>query len=101
MNVSDSLEVPFPGESLVPTFEGESKRERELWWYHEGNPALRHGDWKIVAARNKPWELFNLAASSPEKVKELEDRWESILADIREVAPVKDDAPHEVQLNDH
>ncbi len=111
VDVSDSLEVPFPGESLVPTFKGESERERELWWYHEGNRALRHGDWKIVAVRDKPWELFNLArdrtesenlaASSPEKVKELEARWESILADIREVAPVKDDVPKEVQLNNH
>jgi len=111
VDVSATLEVPFPGESLVPTFEGESEWGRELWWYHEGNRALRHGDWKIVAAREKPWELFNLgsdrtesenlAESSPEKVKELETRWESILADIREVAPVKDDAAHEVPVTDH
>lgn len=111
VDVSGSLEVPLPGESLVPTFAGDQNRERDLWWYHEGNRALRYGDWKIVAARDRDWELFNLAedrsetenlaASSPEKVKELEERWETILADIREVAPVKDDGPHEAKVTDH
>lgn len=25
-----------------------------LWWLHEGNRALRAGDWKLVAAKGEP-----------------------------------------------
>jgi arylsulfatase len=57
-----------------------------LWWLHEGNRALRAGNWKIVAAgKDSPWELYdlatdrsesnNLAADKPEKVRELEELW--------------------------
>ena len=57
-----------------------------LWWLHEGNRALRVGDWKIVAAgKDSPWELYdlssdrsetkNLAKDKPEKVRELAAIW--------------------------
>ena len=57
-----------------------------LWWLHEGNRALRVGDWKIVAAgKDSPWELYdlssdrseskNLAPDKPEKVRELAAIW--------------------------
>ena len=59
---------------------------RELWWAHEGNRALRFGDWKLVAAQGAPWELYdlktdhaeqhNLAAQNPDKVRELTELWE-------------------------
>ena len=111
MNVSDSLEVPFPGESLVPTFDGGSTKERELWWYHEGNRAFRLGNWKIVSARDQSWELFNLlgdrtetnnlASDQPDKAEEMEQHWERILAGIREVAPVKIEGPEKVRVTDH
>jgi arylsulfatase len=58
-----------------------------LWWLHEGNRAVRVGDWKLVAAKNDPWELYNvasdraeqtnLASQHPEKVRELEAVWQS------------------------
>ena len=32
----------------------------ELWWAHEGHRSIRVGDWKLVAAKGAPWELFNL-----------------------------------------
>src|SRR5262245_32772656 len=78
---------PPPGKSLVPLFakEGTVKRD-SLWWLHEGNRALRAGDWKIVAAgKASPWELYdrnsdrsetrNLARERPEKVRELAAAW--------------------------
>ena len=92
-------QVAFPGQSLSPVFKQETKREQPIWYYHEGNRAIRVGDWKLVAANNEPWELFNLlsdrtesnnlADSNPNKVIEMDKQWTEILAEIREVAPQK------------
>ena len=76
-----------PGRSLVPAFAKDVTIPHEsLWWYHEGNRALRVGDWKLVAAKGDPWELYNLrtdraeqnslATKMPEKVTELERTWQ-------------------------
>jgi arylsulfatase len=79
-----------PGMSLVPEFAADgSVRHPSLWWLHEGNRAIRVGDWKLVAAKNDPWELYdlaqdrsettNLAASHPDKVREFETLWQQQL----------------------
>ncbi|GAA5133252.1 arylsulfatase [Prosthecobacter algae] len=76
-----------PGKSLVPAFAKDAAIAREsLWWLHEGNRAVRVGDWKLVAAKGDAWELYdlktdraeahNLAGQMPEKVKELEAVWQ-------------------------
>ena len=40
-----------PGRSLLPVLAEDQDLSREyLWWYHEGNRALRIGQWKLVAA---------------------------------------------------
>jgi arylsulfatase A-like enzyme len=75
-----------PGKSLVRAFAKDETVARDsLWWLHEGNRAIRIGDWKLVAAEGDPWELYdlktdraeqhNLAAQMPDKVKELEQAW--------------------------
>ncbi len=77
---------PLPGVSLVPAFQTADRIERgDLWWLHEGNRAFRRGDWKLVAAKGQPWELYDLsvdraetnnrATQHPEKVRELEQAW--------------------------
>ena len=44
-----------PGKSLVPAFAKDVTIKRDLiWWLHEGNRAVRVGDWKLVAAKNDP-----------------------------------------------
>lgn len=40
---------------------------RTLWWSHEGNRALRVGNKKIVAAKDKPWSLFDLGIDPTEQ----------------------------------
>ncbi len=87
-----------PGKSLVPVFTADNCVTHEyLWWMHEGNRALRQGDWKIVAAGAKsPWELYDLrtdrgesydlAAKNPDRVKELAAVWEKELEEIRTLA---------------
>ena len=77
---------PLAGRSLVPTLASDAKIEREfLFFKHVGNRGIRVGDWKLVALKGGPWELYDLskdraegrdlAASHPEKVKELEAIW--------------------------
>jgi arylsulfatase A-like enzyme len=85
---SDSgLGVPArPGRSLVPSLHKDTVSERTLWWSHEGNRALRQGDWKISAAGEQgEWELYrvdrdrtettNLADGHTERLDELRKLW--------------------------
>jgi arylsulfatase A-like enzyme len=96
-----------PGRSLVPAFARDGAVKHDyLWWLHEDNRAIRVGDWKLVAAKGDPWELYdlgrdrgesqNLAAKYPDKARELEQLWtarfEEFAAQARKDAP-KDAAP--------
>jgi arylsulfatase len=77
----------LPGDSLVATFERDRSASRELFFHHEGNRALRSGDWKLVSSREGGgvWELYDLrsdraesqdlAAKHPERVREMASRW--------------------------
>ena len=57
-----------PGLSLVPSFESDGAVQHEsLWWLHEGNRALRKDKWKIVAAKDEPWALYDLATDRAEQ----------------------------------
>jgi arylsulfatase A-like enzyme len=77
--------IPLEGRSLVPTFQGRELGSRTLAWEHEGNRAIRSGDWKLVATFRGPWELFdlasdrsevhNVAAGHPAEVERLKDEW--------------------------
>lgn len=61
-------------------------RGRKLYWEHEGNQAIRDGEWKLVREHGRPWELFNiardrtelndLAAAEPEKTTALARAWQ-------------------------
>jgi arylsulfatase len=79
---------PRTGRSLRPAFTRDGSVTRDcLWWLHEGNRAIRVGDWKLVAAKGTPWELYhlatdraerdNVAAQFPDRVRELEALWEA------------------------
>jgi arylsulfatase len=78
---------PFPGRSLAPVLERDGAVSREQFYFHHiGHRALRMGDWKLVAAANGPWELYdlrtdrcemrNLAPAHPERVREMVARWQ-------------------------
>jgi arylsulfatase len=107
---------PLPGQSWVPLITGEDRAwHRVLWWYHEGNRAVRLGDWKLVAGHDSPkpkdpmpgsWELYdlsrdrsetrNLAAEMPDRVRELAALWEQMAEEIRALAnrdPLPDTEP--------
>ncbi len=77
--------IPLEGTSLVPALQGKSLNERELYFEHEGNAAIRSGRWKLVRENRQPWELYDLkadrtelndlSAKRPEKVAELSEQW--------------------------
>jgi len=91
-----SIPAP-PGKSLVAAFahDGAVKHD-DLWWEHEGNRAIRVGDWKAVAAKNAPWELFDLASDrtetrdlaseKPTKARELAERWQRHMDEFTAIA---------------
>ncbi len=104
---NDHPRPPLPGRSLVPLFTADAPIERdELYWHHEGNRALRIGDFKLVSERenNGTWELYNLAAdrtelhdlatAHPDRVRAMADRWQKLDATYRQQsgAPAPDAA---------
>ena len=51
---------PLEGVSLVPAFGGGSVERDAIYWEHEGNRAVRKGDYKLVAMHDTPWELYDM-----------------------------------------
>lgn len=95
---------PAPGKSLVPAFARDGTVSHDdLWWLHEGNRAIRAGDFKLVAARGEPWELYdlktdrsesnNLAAQMPDKAIELERVWTKRLEEFTALAKQTEPRP--------
>jgi len=86
-SADETIPVP-PGRSLVDSFSNDVPELHEsLWWLHEGNRAIRMGRWKAVAAKDQPWELYdleldrseqsNMAESQPEILARLIEQWDS------------------------
>ncbi|MBI1900015.1 MAG: arylsulfatase [Planctomycetia bacterium] len=85
--------LPMEGVSLRPALAGQSlARKQPIFWEHEGNKAIREGNFKLVAKHKGAWELYdlaadrtemhNLAAKMPEKVKELSGKWQAWAARV-------------------
>ncbi len=102
--VDDEAIHPLEGVSLAPALTGaDLGRSQPIFWEHEGNRAIRRGDWKLVArGADGPWELYDLAADrtesrnlAPEKtglVRELAAEWDA-WAERALVKPWKWDRP--------
>jgi arylsulfatase A-like enzyme len=85
---------PPPGRNLTPTFADDVPIRRDfLWWHHEGNRAIRAGDYKAVSRGDHGWELYNLAVDrgetnnladdQPERLQNLTGMWEAFAETIR------------------
>ena len=85
---NDNRIKPLEGKSLRPVFESGRRQGHEaIYWEHEGNRAVRQGQWKLVSRYDKPqakhgdWELYdleadrtetnNLATANPDKARQL------------------------------
>jgi arylsulfatase len=74
------------GVSLAPAFSDNwIERTNPIFWEHEGNKAIRIGDWKLVSKHNGKPELYDLAndrtelndlsQKMPDKVSEMAGKW--------------------------
>ncbi len=93
----DDSRPALHGKSLLSLFASDDRATHNyLWWSHEGNRAFRLANWKLVAAKNEPWELYdlstdrsesaNLAEKMPDKIAELAKLWEAKQAEFKELA---------------
>jgi arylsulfatase A-like enzyme len=58
---------PMEGISLRPAFAGRPlTRSQPLFWEHEGNRAVRSGNFKLVSTYPCGWELYDMAADRVE-----------------------------------
>ena len=88
--LGDVTLTPLEGVSLRPVFRGKSLDRKMLFFEHEGNRALRIGDWKLVAKgrhgqNDVKWELFNIAndrsemhdlsSVEPERYQRMQEMW--------------------------
>ncbi|MFM8397401.1 MAG: sulfatase/phosphatase domain-containing protein, partial [Pirellula sp.] len=79
--------TPLEGKSLLPAFANKPIERDAIYWEHEGNRAVRKGDWKLVAKHKKPWELYDiskdrieandLASQLPDKVSEMANLYDA------------------------
>ncbi|MFM8579565.1 MAG: sulfatase-like hydrolase/transferase, partial [Planctomycetaceae bacterium] len=89
---------PMQGQSFVRalTDPAAEPAHETLWWCHEGHRAVREGNWKLVAARSTPWELYdlskdrsetrNLATDETARVERLSAAWQRIADECRALA---------------
>ncbi len=86
-----------PGHSLAPSFKDHRRNPHDfLWWFHDGHKAVRMGSWKLVAAKDENWSLYNLAHDRaeradlsglhPDKASQLEKKWNDALEGFRKLA---------------
>jgi arylsulfatase A-like enzyme len=85
---------PLPGKSLAPAFIKDNSVERShIYFHHEGNRALRAGNYKLVneslvnrGTENDAWALYDLSVDRcemndlskemPEKCEEMQKLWQ-------------------------
>ncbi|MEM6688803.1 MAG: arylsulfatase [Planctomycetota bacterium] len=78
--------IQASGRTMVPGMKGgRIERPEGLYFEHQGNAAVRVGDWKLVRSHRSPWELYDLASDRteivdvsrqhPKRVLQLEKKW--------------------------
>ncbi|MCF8379939.1 MAG: arylsulfatase [Bacteroidales bacterium] len=85
--------IPLHGTSLLPVFKDQAREEPEYFISGlDRHRMFRMGDWKIVRVNKEEWQLYNikedpsethdLSVQFPEKLKEMELKYEEVWADL-------------------
>jgi arylsulfatase A-like enzyme len=80
--------LALEGKSLLPILEGGTRDGHDaICWQFQDCRALRSGKWKLVTVDGGDWELYdmeadrtelnNLAGDMPDRVKELDAKWDA------------------------
>jgi arylsulfatase len=79
--------TPLEGRSFAPALRGQVHVRDPIFWEHEGNRAVRQGNWKLVSRFPDKWELYDLqtdrtemndlAEQKADKVAELKKLYEA------------------------
>lgn len=80
--------LPTSGISLLPLFTSNTiTRTQPVFWEHEGNRAMRMGNYKITSQVNEPWRLYDLekdrtelndlAAVNPKLLQQMIEQYEA------------------------
>lgn len=93
------------GTSLVPAFYSDNSVSHEfIYFNHQGNYALRMGNWKIVTSEidKHKWRLYNmendrcersdLSSQYPERLKMMKTKWEALTREYKLQNPFPTDA---------
>jgi len=94
---------PMEGKSLAGVFQQKELTREQFCWEHEGNAAIRMGNFKLVRLGYQgKWELYDikkdrteskdLSSSMPEKVKEMDAQW-NVWAQRAQVLPYPPNNP--------
>jgi arylsulfatase A-like enzyme len=86
LEIAGAKPESFAGESLSYFWNGKTANTQTYFWEHEGNQAIRKGNWKMVKDMEDPaWELYDLdkdptevhdlAKTNPQKVKSMSDEY--------------------------
>ena len=60
--------TPIEGESFLSLLRGGPwTRQKTMFWEHEGNGAVRLGQWKLVREHGLDWELYDMSADRTEQ----------------------------------
>ena len=80
--------TPVEGESLLPVLSGVRwRRDRPIFCEHEGNRAVRDGQWKLVSRHPRSWELYDMHRDRTE----LRDLAAARGGEVRRLARLYDD----------
>lgn len=58
--------LPLEGQSLKQAFDADPASRSPMFWEHEGNGAMRDGQWKLVREYPRDWELYDMVADRTE-----------------------------------
>ncbi len=79
--------LPMAGVDLLQELETDGEGIRTLYFEHESNRAVREGNWKLVALKYQPWELYDMtrlrtegtdvSSRYPDVVTRLSSQWDA------------------------
>ena len=75
---------PLEGKSLLPVLKGKVLKRKSWFMEHEGNRAVRKGEWKLVSTVNGEWELYDMNKDRTETLNVM-DRYPEIGQKLKEM----------------